>query len=331
LGRGGAGIEWAWDGYLSPGHITLLVGLWKCGKSTLLAHLLKMFGTGGDLGGEVHKARVLLLTEESPAIWADRRDEIGIGANVDVICRPFFRRPDANEWHDFMGEMVSHVQEYGYRVVVLDPLPTMWPVTRENDASEVGDAMLALQGVAHAGAALLLLHHPTKGDATEGRASRGSGALTGFVDVILEFRRFDAERREDRRRVLTSYSRFPETPAELVVNLTDRGYVAEGSRSDAKRDDRLTVAIDVLQQTDGAMTIEGILNHWPTGDSIPKPGLRTLRNDLQHAFDGGRVSRVGDGCKGRPFLYSIPARNETVLASIPGDAQDATTSERIPF
>lgn len=333
LARSGSGIQWAWEGFLSLCHVTLLVGLWKCGKSTLLAHLLKAFCTGGDLGGRVTKSRVLLLTEESAPIWADRRDELGIGDDVDVVCRPFFRRPSPKEWHDVMGDIAEMVaKEDGYRVVILDPLPNMWPVTHENDASEVGDAMLAIQRVAHAGAAVLLLHHPAKAEATEGRAARGSGALAGFCDVIVEFRRFDPQRREDRRRVLTTYSRFPESPDTTVLALTDQGYVAEGTRADVKRADRISVVMDMIGEHE--MTLEALLKAWPSGD-VAKPGLRTLRNDLQHAFEEKMLARSGDGRKGRAYLFSalngIPATQETVFASKRVTEQHPLTREVVPF
>ena len=54
--------------------------------------------------------------------------------------------------------------------------------------------------------AILLVHHLGKNDRGEGAASRGSGALPGFVDVIVEMRRFEADDRNDRKRVLAGWS-----------------------------------------------------------------------------------------------------------------------------
>ena len=327
LGRDSS-VEWVWEGYLSPNHITLLVGLWKSGKSTLLAHVLKLLCTGGELGGGVHPAKVLLLTEESEAIWADRRDEIGIGDSVHVVCRPFLRRPDFDEWRGLIGELRRLVRDEGYKAVVFDPIPSLWPVTRENDAGQIVDALVPLQGLAGAGTAILLLHHPSKSDATEGRASRGSGALTGFVDVILEFRRFDPERREDRRRVLTAYSRFSETPDETVLELTDAGYVCCGTKADVKRTDRLAVITDLLPRCAPGLTVEDVLKVWPVGNTVPKPGLRTVRNDLQHAFGAGTFGRSGDGKKQSPYRFwvsdSIPASSVSYRPEPNSDRQDGS-------
>lgn len=86
--------------------------------------------------------------------------------------------------------------------MVLDTLAGFLPVRDENDSAGMLQALTPLHAVTEAGAALLLIHHPRKSDATEGQASRGSGALPGFVDIVIEMRRLAPQDREDRRRVL---------------------------------------------------------------------------------------------------------------------------------
>jgi hypothetical protein len=43
--------RWLWHGYLAAGNVTLLVGQWKAGKTTLLSVLLARLGAGGTLAG----------------------------------------------------------------------------------------------------------------------------------------------------------------------------------------------------------------------------------------------------------------------------------------
>ncbi|MBN1461018.1 MAG: AAA family ATPase, partial [Armatimonadetes bacterium] len=64
LGEGEA-IDWLWEGFLAPEHITLLSGFPKAGKTTLLAHLCRGMGDGGDLAGSVGAGHVLVVSEES--------------------------------------------------------------------------------------------------------------------------------------------------------------------------------------------------------------------------------------------------------------------------
>ena len=118
--------------------------------------------------------------------------------------------------------------------MVFDPLTGLWCVKDENDSSQVIEAIMPIRESLGC-AAGILSHHPRKGDGTEATASRGSGALTGWVDTILELRRFDPADKTSRRRVLTAYGRDTDVQGEMVVELTGSGYVACGSRRPTRR------------------------------------------------------------------------------------------------
>ncbi|MCH7791791.1 MAG: AAA family ATPase, partial [Planctomycetes bacterium] len=184
--------------------------------------------------------------------------------------------------------------------VVIDTWQSFSPCHDENDAAGMVAALSPLHHIMDAGAAVLLIHHTRKGDGNEGQASRGSGALTGFVDIIVEFRRFDRERQEDRRRVLKSYSRFDETPAEVVIELQDGGYRLVGTKGDANREDRVEVIQESLSES--LATVEELRERWPEG-GVAKPSKRTLQADLNAGADDGLWDRSGKGVKGSPFKY----------------------------
>ncbi|MFH1419291.1 MAG: hypothetical protein ABII12_13530, partial [Planctomycetota bacterium] len=203
----------------------------------------------------------------------------------------------------------------------LDTIAALLPCDNENDASKMLTALAPLHTWTEAGAGVLLSHHPRKGDGGEAQAARGSGALPGFVDIILELRRFDASRREDRRRTLTAYSRFDETPDELVMELTNAGYRAVGTRGDARQNDRLAVIRQILPDAEPGMTAAEVHDAWPEGDGIPRPGKRTIENDLKHGASAGNWAMTGSGKKGDPYRFrlqnafragtgSLGARNE---------------------
>jgi hypothetical protein len=239
-------------------------------------------------------------------LWKRRRDDLRIdGGHVDIVCRPFKCRPSWDKWHCVIGEVARLVRQRGYNVVILDTLGALWPVWKENDAGEVQGALMPLHSITEAGAAVLLVHHSRKGDGTEGQASRGSGALPSFADIIVEFRRFDPERREDRRRVLTTYGRFDDTEPELVVELAADGYRVCGTKADAKRGERIVAAMDILNEAREPLALDTIRERWDS--DIPKPGERTLRYDLDAAHRDGTLDRIGTGKRGEPFKYSIPA------------------------
>lgn len=310
--------DWVWPGYLARQHITLFTGLWKAGKTTLVSHLLRDVASGGGLVGDaVSGARVLVVTEEGSTLWTRRRDDLQLGGGkVDLLIRPFMAKPDNRRWQAFIDYLAGLVRNRRYALIILDTLASVWPVMNENDASEVGAALMPLRAISDSGPAVLLIHHPRKGEGQEGQATRGSGALPGFVDVIIEMRRYAKDDNSDCRRVLTTYSRFDESPPEAVLELGDGGYVVLGDKARVNKDDRLD-AVEALLPTEGeGATPEEIHQRWPTE---PKPSLRSLQSDLPTGAASGRWVRTGSGRRGSSFRYlratQIDSCNSTSLGA----------------
>lgn len=298
------GGAWLVNGLLRRGEVTLLSALWKSGKTTLLAHMLRAFEKGTPfLGRAVEAAKVLYVTEESEARWAARRDAVGIEDHVEFLVRPFKGKPDVRAWESFVTHLGSLVADRGYDLVVMDTLANLWSVRDENDASAVQSALMPLHQLTER-AALQLVHHTRKSDGAEATASRGSGALTGFVDTILEFRRYLPGDRKDRRRVLTGFGRDDDTPDELVVELTTCGYVARGDRDSVSRGDLSGVLAGFLPRTPPGLTVDQILDSWPADGA--KPGRDRLAAALKDGASEGKWVQTGEGRKGSPYLFFMP-------------------------
>jgi hypothetical protein len=292
-------LNWVWEGFVADGLITDMYGLWKAGKTTLIAALLVKMAEGGELAGRpVRKGRVLVVTEEPGATWKRRAADMGIQDNVEIISRPFKMRASPSEWEKFTGYLqgISH----GYDLIVFDALPNLWPVNQENEAGEVLRALAPLQGCSKK-AAILLIRHPRKGDGAEATAGRGSGAVSGFVDIIVEFRRYRSDEKSDTRRVLSVFSR--EQTFECVVEWDGKtGYRCIGEKAEASQEDRVVVVLNILTEHPGSTT-EEVLANWPPGP-IPKPGRATVQEDLDKALELESVARTGEGVKGSPFRWS---------------------------
>lgn len=291
---------WLWPCYIAAEHITLFCGMWKSGKTTLISWLLHDMILGGGLVPDPPSLKVLVITEEGQTLWCRRRDELGLTDAVEVLARPFIKKASHSEWQEFVMVIAALVAERGYGLVVIDTLPSIWPVVNENDAAEVGAAMMPLHAITARGAAILLTHHPRKSGGDEGQLSRGSGALPGFADIIVEFRRFAAQESKDRRRILTAYSRFEETPSETVIELGDTGYTIVGDRGTVNQSDRLGIIFDVLPSEGPGITDVALGELWPTK---PAPGKRSLQLDLAVGAEKGRWERLGAGKKNDPFRY----------------------------
>jgi hypothetical protein len=316
-------LSWIWKGFLRRGEVTLLAALWKSGKTTLLAHLLRAMGTGGPfLGLDLTPSKVLYVTEESEPRWAARRDALGLGDHVHFLVRPFATRPRMERWVDFLTYLDELVAANGYDVVILDTLANLWPLKDENDACAMQAALMPLNAMT-ARAALLIVHHTRKSDGSEATASRGSGALTSFVATIIEFRRYLPAERADRRRVLSCYGRDDETPAEVVVELGHDGYRAQGDRA-------------TVQRRELADEIAAILPPRPPGYNTAQvaealqqgPSRQKLLAVLRDGVERGVWQSSGRGRKGDPYLYWLAGPHDSVFgASTPiGDNAPETAT-----
>src|SRR5207245_8098844 len=91
-------------------------------------------------------------------------------------------------------------RQQGLDLVIMDTLAALLPGHAEMSAPKLLDCLLPLQALASRGPAVWLLHHPAKGKRADGQAARGSGALSGFADIIMEMTCFHRARSRDRRR-----------------------------------------------------------------------------------------------------------------------------------
>src|SRR5205823_5238768 len=97
----------------------------------------------------------------------------------------------------------------------------------------------------------------------------------------VEMRRFAPADRLDRRRILSAYGRFSDTPAELVVELAPDGlsYSTHGTRQEATQRERAETIDGILPVSEQeAITGKEVLESWPDGS---KPGRRTIDGDLK--------------------------------------------------
>lgn len=308
-------------GLIRPGAVTLLTAYWKSGKTTWLSHLLANLAperVGNFCGLATANAPVLIITEEPADLWVEWRDRLGIGDHTRIWVRPYWRRPQLEDWIGFIGFLTSHVKEHRVKLVVIDPLPNFWPVADEKDPTLVGDALAPLRMLTEVGAAVLLVFHPRKADGAEGTATRGSGAIPAFMDIIVEMRRMCPMDRKDRRRIFTAYSRYRETPAELVIELTqdERSYNTQGDRAEAGSKRRTERVEAILPGEPPGLTVEEILDNWPEDD---KPSKRSLELTLREGVESSRCSRTGQGKKGDPYRYWIPKPDAEVSFRTPFD------------
>lgn len=312
-----APTEWLWDGYLARGNITLLTSMWKAGKTTLLAGAVRALETGDAfLDRPCAAAQVLVVSEESAAVWAARRGAIPVGANARLVSRPFAGRPGVTEWDELVVNAELERERGALDVLVVDTLAAFLPGRSESDPGTLLDMLTPLRRLATAGAAVLLLHHPRRAASENGSVARGSGALLGFVDVILELSRLGNLGSESCRRRLNGLSRFAETPRELVYEWVPgtAEFRAVANPLDARYLENWETVHALLKARPTAATHKELLADWPA-DKVP-PAPSVLYEWLGRAVGAGLVRRIGNGTRAEPFRFLLP-RPKSAFPDLP--------------
>ena len=116
-------------------------------------------------------------------------------------------------------------------------------------------AIAPLQVAAASGLAVLAVVHQRKSGGEHGEAVRGSNALTGAVDIVVELERLPGSLASNpSARLLKAIGRFPSTPSELVIEYGDDGYTAAGDIGQARETTETMRLLDAL--CDGDATAE---------------------------------------------------------------------------
>jgi hypothetical protein len=303
--------SWLWRGYLAPGNVTLLTSQWKAGKTTLLSILLSRLKTGGLLAGlPLTPGKAVVVSEESPERWRERSQKLDFGNHVCWYCRPFQGKPSSEQWLALLDRLAELHSRHNLNLVAIDPLSSFFPGRGESNAERMLEFLSTLQRLTALGLAVLLLHHPSKAETAAGLLARGSGALSAFVDILIEMTWHRSPSDTDRRRRLLAFSRSDETPRQLVVELTAEGtdYLGLGSFVEEEFTENWKRLLALLQSAPKKLTRTQIVRRWPLDSEAPT-GV-TLWRWLERAVGQGLLLREGTGRKNDPFRYWLPGQEE---------------------
>jgi AAA domain/Helix-turn-helix domain len=316
---------WFVRGYVSPYALTLLAGRPKAGKSTALMALIARLLVGERFAGlETTQTGVLLLTEERRDTLAEKGRLLGLSNSFPPGVSPsggnerkslyVVQRSDASlPWPDLVASAAAHCLENALGVLVVDTWDR-WTSLRgdsENSAGSVNEALEPLQAAAHAGLAVLIVSHQRKSSGEFGDAVRGSNALTGGVDIVVELERPGAALRLSKNaRVLRAVSRFTATPEELYLELDEDsgGFTAidspEEARADAERSEVLQAVTEAPGSTSSALA-----------ERVDLPAA-TVRRHLKGLLDSDQVARSGEGKRNSPHTWHPPGGEAEQVLSL---------------
>lgn len=287
---------WRWHGYLAAGALTILAGKPKAGKSTLaLAISGAIDGRAPTfLDHAVDGAPVVYVSEEGAATLAHK-----VGGGLRIATRDTaWPRPD---WPSLIDAAAAEAERVQAALLVIDTF-AFWAALgpeSEKDAGAVQAAMEPLVAATRKGLAVLLVVHARKGGGEDGEAVRGSSALAGAADIVLELDRVPEGAARQRR--LLALSRYPQTPGVLVIDhdATNGSWRAIGEGTDRGEARDIGNRLALLDALSG-----GELTRKEIEEATGKEE-RGWHATMNHLIEAGEVVKLGAGVKGDPHRFQI--------------------------
>lgn len=294
--------EWLWGGYLAFGCLAVIAGKPKVGKSTLATSLAVALASGAEafVGRAIRPTPVVYVAEEGASTWLSKVDAEPSDLRV-LVRENAWPKPS---WPDLVAAAVQEAEAAAAGLLVIDTLP-FWAALAgdgEKDAGVMLRAFEPLVEAASTGLAVLVVHHHRKGGGDDGDALRGSSAIAGSPDVILELERLPGDDPPPRQRLLAAVGRWPQTPPALIVehDAGTRGWrlvdQAPSKRSARAAGDRARLLEALAQAPDGLT--RGELTEALDAD------WRQFKSELDNLEN---VTRVGAGKKGEPHRWMLCA------------------------
>jgi DNA-binding HxlR family transcriptional regulator len=320
---------WIVDHLIGRGVLSIVAGLPKAGKSTLVYGALGAV-TGGENGGvflglPVQPAAVLLLTEEPPSTVEEKADRFGL-ADERVYILPKRGARAGRSWPKLMEAVLEFCRKRPeIRVVVVDTLDKFADLTAKRSEADTGvirETIDPLYPILDLGVAVVLITHQRKEEGAYGLRVRGGTSLTGSADVIVEVERpSESAGLGKEARVLKLVSRFTDTPDEIAIELGENGWRSLGTVSAAVRKMRQE---DVLELVDEEPRTREQLVAAAAG----KLSDRTLRRRLGELVDRALAVRTGEGTKGDPYRWMLTEAGRIFRGNLGGSPFLSTSGDQ---
>jgi hypothetical protein len=298
--RQSAETDWIVKSLIALDALHQLGGKIKSGKTSLEMALCKAVLTGSPfLNQPTHRGPVVMISEMNGSALTAALTRGGLLGQTDMRIMP---RCDTFglTWSEIVPAAVAECQRIGAILLVVDTLNGLCGLSGDTENSSGGmlEIMKPLQEATGRGFGILYAVHERKSGGDVADASRGSSATGGVADVLMSLRKPEGNHSQTIRKI-SSISRFPETPAEIVIDWipsldgSDGSYTVLGD-SDAVSFDRATALVmRALPNSEGdAKTIEVLKADTAESETT----IRRVLKDLG-------ATKCGSGKKGNPVRF----------------------------
>jgi len=299
-------VPWIAKPWVAGGSITEIVGKVKqSGKTTFLARLVAAVLDGREfLGQSTLRSPVVFLTEQSQTSFREILRRAGLLGREDLVLLSW-QDTLGTPWNEVAAAGVEEAKRRGARLLVVDTLGQFAGLRgdAENSAGDALEAIQPLQIAAVESIGVIVVRHERKSGGDVGDSGRGSSAFAGAMDIVLALRRPNKNKRRTIRQI-EALSRFDETPSELMIELTDEGYVALGSQKDVAQQEARESILRVAPSGEAhGLSLDELLTRLP--------GVRrtVAQKALEKMAASSELKRIGAGKKGNPFRwYRLPEK-----------------------
>jgi hypothetical protein len=296
-------IEWVVPGFVVKGGLTELGAKVKTGKTTLIMNLVQAVTVGADfLGKPTTKTPTVYLTEQPIASLREAMHRSNLLGSEDVHVL-LHAETGAISWPDVARAAIAECKRLGASLLVVDTLPHFAGL-RGDSENNSGDALTAMDPLLRAaaeGIGVILVRHERKSGGDVGDSGRGSSAFAGAVDIVISLRKRVGKSKRNQR-LLQAVSRFSDTPAELLIELREEGYVALGELEDVTFEEaKASIASMVPESEAEALNLREIVE-------LSEAPRTTVQRAVEELMSDGELIRVGNGKKNSPYRY-VKAEN----------------------
>jgi DNA polymerase I-like protein with 3'-5' exonuclease and polymerase domains len=291
-------IEWYVDGIWGKGLITEIVAKVKVGKTTFVLGGLRAGIAGDELycGRAVSgPLRAAYVTEEGWQTFQVAMDRYGLNDLVesDAFFTVFDFETKDVPLPTMVDSLLRHMRADDVDIVILDTLSIIAGLDEEDHSGKAAAAMAEVRRMTVEGYAVGILRHGRKTGGEVGDAGRGSSAISGYCDILLQIEPYKGDEETTNLRVLKSRSRLRvDEPLVLEFDKATERYSAVGAVQ--SREERLAAAILATLVEHKAFNLEAGLS--ANAISLATKGQRAAllrelkemgeRGDLHHADRG---------------------------------------------